>query len=220
MTNEWVELIGKKDITAWHGTVQPKGEMIKKFELNTPLAPVISRGYAQRGGQMDELRISSIWFSEDPLVSSRYSYDSADNEQGQVYEVSIAGENVVEIGFTSPKNVKDSLALKPDVLIMSDRDEIAVLNPDIITIVNVTDDQGDYIWDAEDELEDAPLDVSVKQGTIDTPPVIEDRQRDDNSTRLTSVVSSGGFVSQAPAQPPRRSSRQHPFWSRSETHRR
>ena len=171
MNKKWIagetELMNEKmephTIEAFHGTVMPKGEIISSFDLSIPLAPVVTRGYIQKGGEQENLRIPSIWFSESPEVASQY----ADGQDGQVYRVAIDAKRPVRTDRHDDDAIAEALALNPDVLIVEDAgggDEVVVLDNSIVRVMDVTDSEGEYIRDFSSFK--SPAAIQVRDETV------------------------------------------------------
>ena len=137
----------------YHGTVQPKGRTIKKFQTSRaiPMPKTKWAAYNTPGETVSALtEIDAVWVSTDPEIASGYSMprwgaELADNEQGQVYDLKVQADSIAYVPYTEEQSVRSATRLNPDVIVLEDRKEVLVLNPDLIRIERVTDAEGEDI---------------------------------------------------------------------------
>ena len=137
----------------YHGTVQPAGETIQKWRLGraTPMPTSKSAQYNTPGEAIPVLsEIDAIWMSTEPdgaeaYMTPRWGATLGDEEQGQLYETEISADRIAYVPYTEEASIRAALAAKPQAIYLEDRKEVMVLDPSLISVTRVTDNEGQDI---------------------------------------------------------------------------
>ena len=142
----------QRQIEAYHGTRQPSGSVIQQLEARYPhpMPTSVSAQYSAPGETCRALcRLAGVWVTEDPAMADGYAMADAGwmsdvrGDQGQVYDVIVDGSRAIGIDETTDASVTAAVEGGADVLILSDRAEIFVLDPTIIEITGCVDEEGE-----------------------------------------------------------------------------
>ena len=128
--------------------------------------------------------IDAVWFSEEPNTAEGYMQPKWGRpkkpfEQGQLYEVTAKAERVAYIPETNDESVRSALTTNPQIIGLEDRGEFVVLDPSLIHIESITDEEGQEIpfapmtgagttWHRVADTE--PMVEPLSQRTKDRPP--------------------------------------------------
>ena len=145
--------INAGDVDLYHGTVQPLGSTIETFRLGRaePMPKSAAARYNAPGEEVDALtKIDAVWMATDAdgaqqYTTPRWGRDMAEGEQGQLYEVIASSARTAYVPYTDEESIEAALAADPQVIILEDRGEALVLDPSIIQVKTVTDNEGEDI---------------------------------------------------------------------------
>ena len=153
MLDEYEIELESGSLDLYHGTVQPVGQIITRFRTGRamPMPRASSARYNFPGESIQALtEIDAVWFATNPAIADsyiqpRWGQSLSDGQEGQFYEVVVTASRIAYVPYTEEDSVRAALTANPQVIVLEDREEALVLNPNLIEIISVTNAEGDVI---------------------------------------------------------------------------